>query len=233
MTLDEFLTGTFTGTIGGLIVWISQQIYSNRREKRKAENERVVRLKHLEKIVTDSILWDLRPGANIELMRELLGPPTKQQDSDWPVFLEEEKQTYSYLYVLSNAYLKITSWNNKTIDSITALPFDNNFAIDAIVLPEGEKESFINIMRVSKDLLDVINNHTLIQTRIDSSFAIELFIPNPLYQHYTFFGSSQQENIFSYHESKDANLFLGGIVEGICISNSLESAYFIYDMEVR
>jgi hypothetical protein len=87
-------------------------------------------------------------------------------------------------------------------------------------------------MKVCKELIEIARNHTFISTRIDQSFAIELYIPNPLYQSYTFFGYVP-EGAFEYHDTKDPNLFLGGIINGVCISNSHENAYYIYDMETR
>jgi hypothetical protein len=133
MKLEDIITGVVSGAIGGLIVWALQQWYLNRRENKKQSEENIIKARHLEKIITDNIIWSLRPGANIELMKELLGVATKQSNSDWPIFEENMKETHSYLYSFKNAYLKITSANNRAIDSITLLPHDSSFKIDEFI----------------------------------------------------------------------------------------------------
>lgn len=232
MKLDDIITGVISGTFGGLIVWGLQQWYLNRQENKKSDAEKIIRPKHLERIITESIISVLRPGSNIELMRELLGVPTAQSNSDWLIFKEEEKNTNSYLYIFKNAYVKITSEDNKTIDSFTIFPHDNSFKIDEFVFPCNTKSNALNEMKVCKDLIKSATNHTFIHTTIDASFAIEIYIPNPLYQYYTYFGYGP-DNSFKYHESKDPNLFIGGTVNGLCISNSEGDAHFIYCMETR
>jgi len=232
MKLDDIITGVISGTFGGLIVWALQQWYLNRKENKKSNEDKIVKPKNLERVITNSIISDLRPGTNIELMRELLGVPTKQSNSDWPIFKEEEKATNSYLYILKNAYIKITSEDNKTIDSFTLFPHDNSFKMDEFVFPCNTNGNGLNEMKVCKKLIESSTNHTFIHTRIDASFAIELYIPNPLYQNYTYFGFGP-ENAFEYLKSKDPNLFIGGTVNGVCISNSEGNAYFIYCMETR
>ena len=232
MKLDDIITGIISGTFGGLIVWGLQQWYLNRKENKKSDEDKIVKPKHLERVITDSIISNLQPGTNIELMRELLGVPTKQSNSDWPVFKEEAKTTNSYLYILKNAYIKITSEDNKTIDSFTLFPSDNTFKINEFVFPCDTNENILNEMKVCKELIESATNHTFINTRIDASFAIEIYIPNPLYQNYTYFGYGP-DNSFEYHKSKDPNLFIGGTVNGVCISNSEGNAYFIYDTETK
>jgi len=232
MKLDDIITGVISGTFGGLIVWGLQQWYLNRKENKKFDEDKIVKPKHLERVITDSIISDLRPGTNIELMRELLGTPTKQSNSDWLIFKEEEKKTNSYLYILKNAYVKITSEDNKTIDTFTLFPHDNSFKIDEFVFPCNTNGKALNEIKVCKDLIERATNHTFIHTRIDASFALEIYIPNPLYQNYTYFGYGP-DNSFEYNKSKDPNLFIGGTVTGVCISNSEENAFFIYHMETK
>lgn len=232
MKLDEIYTTVISGTFCGLMVWGLQQWYLNHKENKKSDSEKIIRPKNFERIITESIISYLGPGSNIELMRELLGVPNGQSKSDWLIFKEQEKNTNSYLYIFKNAYVKITSEDNKTIDSFTIFPHDYSFKMEEFIFLCNTNTNALNEMKVCEDLIEIATNHTFIHTRVDASFAIETYIPNPLYQYYTYFGYGA-DNSFEYAASKDAKLFIGGTVNGVCISNSQGNAYFIYDMEKR
>jgi len=175
---------------------------------------------------------DLNPGANIELMRELLGTPIKYNKIDFPIFKEVEVSTNSYLYSFENALLKITSKDNICIDSLTVLAHDNSIELDSIAFDSPTNEYKLNKAKVSKDILERLSNHDYIQTRIDSSFALQIYIPNPLYKSFTYFGPSIEKG-FSYFEKKDPDIFANEVITGFCISNDSEDVYYIYEMELR
>lgn len=231
MNWIEFLTNIIGGIVGGGIVVLTLQVYLNKKEKKKEDALNIVKSKTAQKRITDSILWDLKPGNSIAQMREILGTYTKKTNSDFTVFSEKEIKTNSYLYILNNAYLKITSRDDITIDTLTIFPFGIEFHLDSIANICDENENRFNIMKVCKKLIENADEHTYIGTRIDSSFAFKLYFPNPLYQYFTYFGYS--ENHFEYLESKDPNKFLEGVINGICISNISEEVYFIYDQETK
>lgn len=231
MNWNEFLTNIIGGIVGGGIVAITLQLYLNKKEKKKEGALNIVKSRTTEKIITDSILWDLKPGNSIAQMREILGTYTRKTNSDCSVFGDKEIETNSYLYIVNNAYIKITSRDDITIDTLTILPFGIEFRLDSIANVCDENENRFNIMKVCKSLIDNADEHVYIGTRIDSSFALKLYFSNPLYQYFTYFGFA--ENSFEYLKNNDPNTFLDGVINGICISNISEEAYFIYDQETR
>jgi hypothetical protein len=230
--MSETWNSILTGAIGGLIVLGIQEIIAVYRGKRKNKSEKTVKSWSTDKIITTSVIFDLSPGANIELMRELLGIPLKYKKSDWPIFREIEVQTNSYLYSFQNAYLKITSKDNISIDSITVVAFDSSIELDSITFLSDENDYRLNKAKVNQEILSHITAHDFIHTRMDASFALQHYIPNPVYKSYTYFGGCLEKG-FEYHEHKDPNIFLDEKITGVCISESSEDIYFIYDMELR
>lgn len=230
--MSDTWNSIFTGTIGGLIVLGIQEIVSIYRKKKSTKTERVIKSRDSNKIITNSVLYDLRPGANIELMRELLGTPVKFNKSDYPLFQENEVVTNSYLYIFHNASLKITSKDNLSIDSLTVIGYDSSIELESISFESEDNEYRLTKTKVCSEILENLNNHDFVQTRIDASFALQKYIPNPLYQYFTYFGSSIEKG-FMYREKNDPNVFLNEIIDGFCVSNNSEDTYFIFDMESR
>ena len=226
----DLISGIISGAVGGLIVWLLQQLYLNRREKNKEKQGNIIRAKHLDKIITSKILYSLKPGNTIELMKEQLGVPTKFSKFDFPVFSESEKKTNSYLYFLKNAYLKITSEDNISIDSITIFPYDNSIILDDIGFLCNEGLNKLNEIKLCRELLENVINHKFIRTMKDCCVAVEYFIPNPLYMNYTYFSYGNQD-LGNYDETNDPKCLENSVVNGVCISNSTENSYFIYQME--
>jgi len=226
-----FVSSVIGGLVAGLLVWIVQQNYLNRREKLKEQKQKLIKSSNTEKIATNDVFQDFGLGTSIEHMKSMLGMPNKFKRTDYPIFSEEEVNTNSYLYIFSNAYLKIISKDNETIDTLTLLSSDGSISIDNYAMPCEFGSSKLGEAKVYSELVE-ISNHTFIGTRWDSSFAFEFYTGAPMYEHYTLFGFSG-ENKFEYFESKDPKLFIGETIDGICISNSEEEVYFIYENEIR
>jgi hypothetical protein len=147
------------------------------------------------------------------------------------VFSEREVKTHSYLYSLENAYIKVTSKDNESIDSLTVMGLDSSFSLEYLVLPDGIKAGKYGERIITSELIEACN-HSFIQTMRDVSFVLEYYTSAPHYLHYTFFGPPDP-GAHEYLETKDPNLFIGGTINGICVSASTEDIYYIYDSEMR
>ena len=237
----SFISSIIGGVIAGLTVWLVQQSYLNRREKLKEQSQKLIKSGNSSKVVTDDIFQDFGSGTSIEHMKSSLGTPNKQRKTDSSVFLEEKKvKTNSYFYIFANAYLKITSKDNETINTLTVFCVDGSLSFEGFCLPckfdsykLGEAKVPLGLIqdppgdfRIETNL-----NHTYIQNRFDSSFAIEFYTGAPLYKHYTFFGTGIDKRS-DYLETKNPKLFVGETIDGICISSSVEEVYFIYENEI-
>lgn len=84
--MSEPWNSILTGAVGGLIVLIIQEVVGVVRKRNEKKNDKIIKPRNSNKIITDSVLYDLRPGANIELMRELLGTPVRSKKVDNPIF---------------------------------------------------------------------------------------------------------------------------------------------------
>lgn len=229
-TRDIFIAFIFTLISGGLTLFI-HQIYLNRKEERKVKESKLIKFQSEERIIDESIFHSLASGSSIEHMKTVLGAPNKFRRHDYTIFSEKEIETNSYLYLFQNAVLKITSKDNEVIDTLTVICYDNSISLEGFCLPCEFDSYKLGEMKVISELIEVCN-HTFIGTRFDSSFALEFYTGAPLYEHYTFFGFSSASK-FEYFETKDPKYFIGNVVNGICISNSEEEVYFIYENEIR
>jgi len=182
--------------------------------------------------VGDDIFHHLGPGNTIDLMKDMFGVANKYRRGDSPVFSEDEVETHTYLYVFKNAYVKVTSKDNENIDSLTVLCTDDSISIEPYLAVPEEIAGRLGEIMVSPVLIKSDCKHTFLQTRWDAIFALGIYTGNPLYLHYTFFGPAHEAS-FEYRKSEDPNLFVGATINGICISESDESAYFIYLYELR
>lgn len=222
--------GAIGGIISGLLIYLVQAIHDVRKRKMADRDNRTIKALSSRKIIKDDILYSLRPGVNIEFMRQLLGAPTKHSNQDNPLFAEESTGiTNSYLYILNNAYLKITSKDNVSIDSITIFPTDEQFRVHEWEYLCEEKETRLNRITVGEKLIEIANSHTFISTMKDNVFAIETYIPNPYYNSYTFFGHAYRGH--EYVDTNDINLLKGGTITGICIASDHDTAHYIYEYE--
>lgn len=229
MTLRDFV---FT-VVGGLIVWVLQQVYLNRREGRRDRSAKLVRPSNLDRILPADIFEHLSPGDSMSLAREMLGNPNRHSRSDFSVFLDDQVETNSYLYVFKNGYVKITSKDNETVDTITVKPTDRTILVPALSPFAGddeEKPSRIGELKLL-GITDDVDRHTFIQSRWDASFALQYYTGAPLYLDHTYFGFSIDKRE-EYLEKNDPSVFNGEIVDAVCVSRDSDAAFYIYDTEV-
>jgi hypothetical protein len=234
--MNEFLNSVLSGLIGGLVVWGIQQWYSNRKERLTQDKLNVVASLNSKKIVTATIIDDLKPGRNLNIVNEMLGQPVKELKSDESVFSGDTIFTNSYLYIVKNACIKITSKDNLCIDSLTVFPNDTSFVLKNIPNPMDASKVTLNQTKVA-NLADKEWDHTVIVARHDETFALRTYIANPLYQTYTYFGyfggDKFMGNWIEYKQSNNPSLFTGGTLTGICVSNDQDDAFYIYSYELR
>lgn len=227
--MTDILINIGSGIFGGLIVWLFQQIYQNRKEKK---SNALIKSNHLDKIIDKNILNTLKPEANIGIMHNLLGVPLRVFKKDDFVFSEKSIRTNSFLYSFKNTNIKITSEDNQSIDSITLISNDKIFDISNLISEFGLNSGVLNKARVNQEL---INNSrsTFIEAREDYSFAFTYSIAKPFYLDVTLFGPCEK-NFHEYFETQDPNNFLNGIINGVCIAKYMsEKSFYIYQYELR
>lgn len=233
MTSREVLIAIVSTVVGGVIIWIIQQYYLNRRENRKSKAQRIVRPPNDERLITNDIFRNLCPGSSTAFMKELLGAPNKFSRVDSPVFVEityEPSKTNSYLYLFGNANIKIASKDDEIIDSLTVISEDKSLTLHDLAIQTSQNNLSLGELKVDRSLLEIIDHSEMITTRFDSSFAIEYNTAAPLHQCYTLFGFSNKYMEFA--ENHDPAVFLGAVINGICISYSVEESYFIHEYEL-
>ena len=230
MTSREAIIALVSSILSGLAVWIVQQVYLNRREKRKEVALTVVKSPNESKSVPGKILYTLGPGRSVALMRDMLGVPDIMRRLDFPIFSEDEVNTHSYLYHFKNARLKITSKDNESIDSITIAEADNSVDVDVLLLSDCGGSTKFGEFKVWPELVEGVMNHRHVTTIKDSFFALEELTGPPLHHHYTFFGYSDKS--LEYDKTQDPKVFLGEKIRGVCVSASSEDVYFVYFSEL-
>lgn len=222
MSTREILIALVSTIVGGVAVWIVQQIYLNRRENQRLASEQIIKHRHRDRVITDEIFIDLAPRKSIALMKELLGAPKIYSRVDFPVFADNERQTHSYLYLFSNGMVKVTSVDNETIDTLTVFA-DNSLSVDGLFFPCEARSYKLDEVTVCAELIDE-SEVTAIQTIRDSSFAIKYTVGPPITLSITCFGHS--DRVSEYRESQDAKEFVGERIEGVCVSQQGEDALF-------
>ena len=250
---EAVISSFIAAVLGGSVVVVAQQWYLNRREKKKevqlrlaqeqaAEEAKRITFQNAERILTGDAIWRLKPGASMELMRPLLGLPlthNPEATSDFDTFgsetpSEPSKKYHAYLYLFKNASVKICTADNLTIDAITII--DNMLVGNGVEVPTmsfalDDGPDKLGEAKVNERLIERCARHMYIATRIDSSFALQCWVPNPVYLNYTFFGFAPDLHT-EYMESKDPSLFLDREIWGVCLSRSSD-AFYIFDIETR
>jgi hypothetical protein len=135
---------------------------------------------------------------------------------------EENKFTYAYFYEFKNAYLKVTSKDRETIDSLAVEVKEGKLTTGDLPLGWGENEDdpvcILGSSKVSQDLIDVCRPET-IQSRFDYIFVLSLYTGAPLYTYYTYFGIPEGASADKKHPER----FIDSTITGICLhSEELE-----------
>jgi len=227
--MKEYIVNFISAIIGGLIVWLVQQLYQNKKERK---NNELIKASHIDKIIDKDILNSLKPEMNLELMHDMLGIPLKKFNEDQLVYNDKLIVTNSYLYSFKNADIKITSVDNQTIDSVTLLAIDKTFDVSNFVSHFNLKSGILNKARVNNELI-LKSKSTFITARHDYSFAFNYSIGNSFYLDITLFGTFEKD-WHEYFQNKDPSLFINSLITGICISKYLsEKSFYIYQYELR
>ena len=229
MSAREILIALLSSILGGVVVWIVQQIYLNRRENKRLASEKIIKHEHRDRVITDDIFIDLAPRKSIALMKELLGAPKIYSRVDFPVFSDDERQTHSYIYLFSNGMVKITSIDDETIDTLTVFG-DSSLSVEGLFFPCEAKSYKFEEVNVCAELIEE-GEVTSLHTMRDSSFAIKYTVGPPIALSITCFGHS--DKVWEYRKLQDSRRFIGEAIEGVCVSQQGEDAFFIYDSELR
>lgn len=104
--------------------------------------------------------------------------------------------------------------------------------LESIAFENEDNIYSLNKTKMCNGILDHLSNHDIIQSRMNFSFAIQIFVPNPLYLSFTYFGGSIEKRN-SYLNIRDPYVFKNEIINGYCVSLDSDSSYFIYDYEFR
>jgi len=223
MDLEKLYYVIFGGiiTIGGR--WLIELI----RDKRKG---RTIEDNIGGKVVESKILKKLLPGTTISNMKELLGEPLKHHLEDWSILKKganEDVKTNSYIYVLKNAALKITTKDNLKIDTLTIIPaFKKKINISDITLFKIK----LGKTKFTKEITDLANKYGGYQSVRQFVKCLRISIPNPIYKNFTFFFYDGETHI-----KGDYSKLIGATIDGVCITNmgDDEDSFYIFDYELR
>jgi hypothetical protein len=249
----EILVTLGIGAAGGIIVLVFEHLYLSIKERRAHARDRLISFPHNQRVLDDAIFTHLSHGASIELMKTTLGTPNKVGQYDSPVFAtsrwgdksdpETEKRaqaieeglgvaTHTYLYNFKNADVKITSKDNVTVDSLTVISNDGSIRLGSLLFPWNEDESLkFGQIRVNEQMVEDCRAE-FIQTRWDNQFVLSLYVGSPTYDFVTYFGYRDPEKAVDFNRD-DPKSFVGGIIDGVCLSQDDADVYYIYFSELR
>lgn len=240
----EFTT-ILAGIIGGVIVLAAEQVYLHFRERSKENRQKLIVFPNDERILPESVFHQLSPGSSVELMKTVLGTPNKTYKDYEPVFrdveydetgepiepeYDESKFTHAYFYNFKNAYLKVTSKDKETIDSLAVEVKEGVLATGDLPLGwgDGENDSPVCVLgesKVNQDLVEFCRAEYS-QSRYESIFVLSLYTGASLYTHYTYFGTPDFQK--DVEVSKDnPNSFIGSTISGICLHSMENECYII------
>lgn len=247
MTTPDLLITISCSVISGVGVWIANVIYYNHKEKQREEKQKIVTFPNEERTINKSIFTALAPGASLDLMKSVLGTPNKIFKDIGAVFVELKEDesndfvkntndnregTNAYLYKFKNANVKITSKEKESIDSLTVIAFKNDIRLVDFMIPgeDEDTEDRLNEIKVTPYLFEHCKRE-FIKTRMDNCFALSFDTGSPFYATYTYFGSPDFDKDTDF-ETDNPNNFIGGTIDGICISSNIEDCYFIPHYEL-
>ena len=221
-----------SGIIGGLVVFMIDKLIKKIEDNKESKKGKIPKTLNANTLITNELIESILPDRNYSKVKELFGLPDKTVE-DFSIFKEEtssEKKPISDLYFLKNANLKITTMDEKTITSITIFSFDGKIEIPSIYYPCEEKSSKIGNAKICSSIIKNISNKTQVHTIRDRGFAIQNYFGAPFYNSITYFCF---DNISMVNEPYKIEDFVNQPIEGFCISNDNDQAFYIYDYELR
>lgn len=237
---------TFLVGLGGVLIGlVAEHSWIYFREKGKENRQKQIIFPNDERILPESVFHQLSPGSSIDLMKAALGTPNKTYKDYEPVYAEinydengdpyevgydESRFTNAYTYNFKNAYLKVTSKDRETIDSLAVEVKEGDLSTGHLPLGWGDGEGpepicILGLSKVNQELAEICTP-AYWQSRYESVFVLRLYTAAPLYTYYTYFGSPDFEN--GLEPSKDdANSFIGSTITGVCLHSTETDCYII------
>jgi hypothetical protein len=218
---ENIIAGGISGVVSGAVVGLALYLLQRRIEN----NDRVnVDLNQLKRRLPSDVLAHIKPGVSWSKVRETLGEPDYTTDSEYSEFMDDDSgaiTTNSYLYNFLNANLKITTTDNVAIDSVSVFITGNEKKKYNIQLPfplDNGQPGLIGEVKLDANLIEHMKHHMLYSTAREMTWGIETYAGWATnYLSYSYFGYFAGESE-PYRQRKDANLFLGETIDGVCIS---------------
>lgn len=235
--LEKLLYAVAGGIVSQIIRWVIEHFRDKNKEKKIDD-------KMSKKVITSAILIKVMPGKSISMMKELLGEPLVYREEDFELYSYSKEMTdkdntgsiddfgkppvtYSYLYKFKNSRIKVTSTDDKIINSLTIIP-NHNEKIDISDLVWDKMT--LNKTVFSKELAEWYNFDFMFTTARDFLAMVKISLGNPLYKHYTFFFYGDE--VSKYQKSKDYKDLIGSKINGVCITGfGTDDIYHIFDLE--
>ena len=222
-----------SGLIGGIIVLILERIMNKIEKSNDLKKGKIPTNANTNIILTNDIIDSISPGRNYLKGKELLGIPDKSYD-DFSIFEEDINNENnvvfkSDLYFLKNAHLKITTKDEKTIDSVTVFAYEKSIEIPEILFLCDNRSPKIGEAKICENITEYAINQIPVHAIRDLAYAIQNYSGAPFYTYITYFCFDDVTTNFSTNNEKD---FIGKLIEGFCLSRSSD-AFYIYDYELR
>jgi hypothetical protein len=238
--MKEFIISFVSGTLGGLLVLLTQKILDKRDKSKQDEASKVVNpQKHLRQIQADFLRF-VTVGLSIDKMKEYLGVPDNISDRTLTYFTDSDEGgpveilINSYFYRFTNATVEIISKNNVSIDAISV--FNHGGSEPAIEVNTFYGEPvFIGKSTFDEELVsDPV--HSFYHTNVRERFlGVEQYYGRlGGYFHYSFFATDYDVELRidqQFQDTKDPRLFIGQTICGCCISNRETYAPYISEYE--
>lgn len=219
--MTDIFNNIISGIIGGLAVLVVQKILDI---IEKIRNEKkgllIAPIKH-KKILPSNIFEFLKPNTSLKKADELFG----YADSLFTYVdyhsADKSFQPMIYFYKFRNAYLKLSSLNNISIDSVTV--FYINGSKPKIKIPQYHAgvlaDSNLGKAKVTKELIEA-DAFVDLSTMSQKLIAIKKYYGRPgRYFHYTYFSLDSNQS-FEYSNSNNPTALLDAEITGIGLSNS-------------
>ncbi len=225
------MNSIITGVIGGGLVLLAEQILDYIKNKKEETDKKSLFNPNSRRLLTNELVDTFSPERNYKKVKEILGEPDKTF-RDYSIFDNNEnsyetgKEYYSDLYRLENATLKITTSDNKSISSITVFSYDEKIEIPYYEFFCSEKNDDYEKSNISEEFVKDCTKSIEIRTIREMAFAVQGYTGAPLYKHLTLFTFPPKI------ETKVEDL-IGNKIEGFCLSDNSQDAFYIYEYEYR